>query len=116
MSATEKRQVRDGLTLLIGGPAAFWAMRDPHCGRALAEQTDAIVKSFSELIYRNPAWVALFTASDAPWLTLLGLGTALAPVARAVYSHHIRHEEPQTEEGGSHGVDLSAYAAPVFQG
>lgn len=111
-TAAEKRQVKDALGLLIGVPAGIWAMRDPHCGGALKEQSDAIIKSALPMIIRHPGALRFFTSANAPWLDLFGLLTALAPVAAAVYGHHISHTIGG-EDQAPHD-DLSAYTAPQF--
>jgi hypothetical protein len=112
VSAAEKRQVKDALGLIIGVPAGLWAMRDPYCGGALKEQTDAIIKAALPMICRHPGALRFFTSANAPWLDLFGLMTALAPVAAAVYGHHVTHTVGQEEEASD--ADLSAYTAPSW--
>lgn len=106
---SEKRQVKDALSLLIKAPAGMISMRDPYCGGALAEQADPIVKALVPIICRNPAMLRWFTAANAPWLDILGLVTAFAPVVTTFYGHHVKHtiggEAPS-------GPDLSAYVVP----
>jgi hypothetical protein len=109
----ERRQIKDALGLLIKVPAGIWSMKDPHCGGALAEQADDIIKAVLPMACRHPAAIRFFTSTNAPWLDLLGLIMALAPVGSAVYGHHIAHTVGQPE-GGNDGPDLSAYAAPQF--
>lgn len=106
----EKRQVKDALSLIIKGPAGLWSMRDPHCGGALAQQADAIIKSLVPIICRNPAMLRWFTGTNAPWLDILGLLTAFGPFVGAVWAHHVTHTV-----GGEVTVDapdFSAYGAP----
>lgn len=110
-TAAEKRQVKDALGLLIKVPAGIWEMKDPHCGGALKDQADDIIKSALPMICRHPGALRFFTSANAPWLDILGLMMAFAPVASTVYGHHVKHTIG--EEGGP-DVDLSAYAAPTF--
>ena len=108
-TSSEKVQVKDALALLIKTPATLWAMRDPRCGGRMLTQADATIDALTPIILRNPAMLAWFTAAGAPWLDILALVTALAPVASDVWGHHIRHDGRQEVSD-----DLSSYAAPPF--
>jgi hypothetical protein len=108
----EKRQVKDALSLIIKAPAGLWSMRDPHCGGALHDQADAIIKASLPIICRNPAMLRWFTAANAPWLDIAALVAALAPVVGTIYGHHVTHTVGAEE--GAPDVDLSAYAAPRY--
>jgi hypothetical protein len=114
---TERRQVKDALSLLIKGPAAAVSFKDPVCGGAAMQQADQVIKALVPIVCRNPTWLAWFTAANAPWLDILGLITALWPVASTVWGHHFargRHEHGDDQAPGGGPVDLSAYAAPSF--
>ena len=110
----EQDQVRDALTMLYTLPAWGLQLKDPHCGGALMEQRDAIIKSLVPIVCRNPAMLAFFTAANAPWMEYLALGQALAPVAKTIWSHHVTHTVGDAQGQGEVPVDLSAYAAPRF--
>lgn len=108
---TERRQVKDALSLLIKAPAGVISMRDPYCGGALGDQADAIVKAMVPIVCRNPAMLRWFTSANAPWLDILALITAFAPVVTTIYGHHVKHTIGG-EEAAHGGPDLSAYIAP----
>ena len=120
-TAAEKNQIRDALTMLYTLPAFGLRMRDPHCGGALMDQRDAIVDALVPIVARNPAMVAFFTASNAPWMEYLALFQALLPVGQMVWGHHVTHTVGGEADGVGPGpaggvpVDLSAYAAPAFR-
>lgn len=109
-TGAERKQVKDALTVCIKGPAAIVSIRDPHCGGALADQADDIIKALVPIICRNPAMLTFFTAANAPWLDILALFMAFKPVVSTVYQHHVKHSIGEERET----VDLSAYAAPSF--
>jgi len=116
-SAAEKRQVKDALSLLIKAPAAMVSMRDPVCGGAASQQADDIIKALVPIVCRNATWLGWFTASNAPFLDILALITALWPVGATVYGHHWKKGPGHDHEGAGGGVgsvDLSAYSAPTF--
>lgn len=102
----EKRQVKDALSLIVKVPAGIVSMRDPYCGGALNDQADAIVKSLVPIVCRNPAMLRWFTAANAPWLDILAVITAFAPVVSTIYGHHVKHTIGGEDQ---HGPDLSAY-------
>ena len=112
---SEQNQVRDAVSLLFTVPAWGLQMRDAHCGGVLMAQRQEIIDAFVPIICRNPAMLAFFTAVDAPWMAYLALFKALAPVAQAIWGHHVTHTvgDDQGAAGGGR-VDLSAYSAPVY--
>lgn len=113
----DRDQVRDALTMLYTLPAWGLQLRDQHCGGALMEQRDAIIKSLVPIVCRNPAMLAFFTSANAPWMDYLALGQALAPVAKTIWSHHVTHTVGDADGmPGEVPVDLTAYSAPRFAG
>jgi hypothetical protein len=110
----DQDQVRDALTMLYSLPAWGLRLRDPHCGGALMEQRDDIVKALTPIVCRNPAMLAFFTAANAPWMDYLALFQALMPVGQMFWSHHVTHTVGAQESGEVPPVDLSAYSAPRF--
>lgn len=112
----DQDQVRDALTMLYSLPAWGLRIRDPHCGGALLDQRDDIVKAMVPIVCRNPAMLAFFTAANAPWMDYLALIQALMPVGQTIWSHHVTHTIGQDHGAGEVPVDLSAYAAPRFGG
>lgn len=114
-SKGERDQVRDALTMLYSLPAWGVRLKDPHCGGALLDERDAIIKTLVPIVCRNPAMVAFLTGVDAPWMDYLALAQALSPVASTVWSHHVTHTiGAQPAEEGVSGGDFSAYAAPNY--
>ena len=110
----DQDQVRDALTMLYSLPAWGLRLRDPHCGGALMEQRDDIVKALTPIVCRNPAMLAFFTSANAPWMDYLALFQALMPVGQMMWSHHVTHTVGQQQESGEVPVDLSTYTAPRF--
>lgn len=117
-SKAEQDQVRDALTVLYTPAAWGVRLKDPHCGAALLEQRDDIIKTLTPIVCRNPGMLAFFTAANAPWMDYLALAQALAPVAKTIWSHHVTHTVGHDEDtaGGGVPVDLSSYSAPRFAG
>ncbi len=110
----ESDQVRDALTMLYTLPAWGAKLKDPHCGGALLDQRDDIVKALVPIVCRNPAMLAFFTAANAPWMDYLALAQALLPVGQTIWAHHVTHTVGATEDAGEVPVDLSHYSAPRF--
>jgi hypothetical protein len=116
-SKADQDQVRDALTMLYTLPAWGLRLRDPHCGGALQDQRDDIVKALVPIVCRNPGMLAFFTAANAPWMDYLALFQALMPVGQTIWAHHVTHtigHDGEQDGGGVNGVDLSAYSAPRF--
>lgn len=117
VSKAETDQVRDALTVLYTPAAWGVRLKDPHCGGALLEQRDDIIKAMVPIVCRNPAMLAFFTAANAPWMDYLALASALGPLAKTVWSHHVTHTIGHDDDTqGEVPVDLSAYSAPRFTG
>lgn len=124
--AAVRREVRDSLTMMITMPAGIWAFRDPHCGGALLEHADNIAARLTPIVCRNPALLAWFTESSS-YMDWFALFTALAPVAKAVWDHHVIGPRPRGEVADDAGAEYSAaaqspapdfsqFAAPAFSG
>lgn len=113
-TAAEKRQVKDAMALIVKVPAGIWAMRDPHCGTALQEQADDIIKAAVPIICRNPTMLRWFTATNAPWLDMVALISAFGPFIATVWGHHVTHTVGELPQDGGQGVDLSSYAVPAW--
>lgn len=89
------QQVRDdiaGFAGLVGAPVlAMLQAADPYCGTALAQAFEPIIDATLPLMCRSERIVAYFTGDKSDWLLWGKLAMALAPVARAIYAHHIAH-------------------------
>jgi hypothetical protein len=109
----EQNQVRDALAMLLTVPAWALQMKDPHCGGAVMDNRDEIIKSMVPIVCRNPAMLAFFTAANAPWMDYLALATALRPVISTIWGHHVSHiiGQASPEQDGGGLVDLSRYTA-----
>jgi hypothetical protein len=103
----QKRQISDAVEFMLITLGGGLAMRDPHCGGAIADNASNIATRATPLIARNPAWVAWFCGSTG-FLDVMGLLMALQPVAATIWGHHVTHTV--SEEGGK--VDLSQFTAP----
>lgn len=110
-TAAQKRQISDGLLLLLTPAAAFWKMRDPVCGAAAWDAREETAKALAPIIARNPSMVRWFTAGDAPFLDILALLTALSTPLGTVWAHHVRHVPTEDLAPGGVAVDYSAYSA-----
>lgn len=121
-NAQTRREVRDSITMMITMPAGIWAFRDPHCGGALLEHADNIAAKLTPIVCRNPAMLAWFTTSSA-YMDWFALFTAMAPVARAVWDHHVVGPREEVSHAGADdsapaqsAPDFSQFAAPAFSG
>jgi len=87
--------VRDdiaGFAGLIGAPVlGLLQAADPYCGTALAQAYEPIVDAVLPLLCRSEKIVSYFAGDKSDWLLWGKLAMALAPVARAIYEHHIAH-------------------------
>lgn len=106
-TASQQRQIRDAMELMLitlGGGIAF---RDPHCGGSITDNAENIAAKAVPLIARNPRWVEWFCGSTG-FLDVMGLLIALRPVGSTFWSHHVSH----SIEAGGEQVDLSRFTAP----
>lgn len=76
------------LALLLSIPASTWALLDPVCGGAAADNLDNIVRKSVPLMIQSPQIVAWFTKGQT-FMLWLDLAIAVQPVAQAVYAHHV---------------------------
>lgn len=84
---TEKQiATQCAMYLMLGG--GMWQMRGDQCGAILAEQAQEIGAAMAALIVDSPALAKLFEHSDL-MLKIAALGSALAPVGKAIYAHHV---------------------------
>lgn len=105
-------QVADALTMMITLPAGVLAFRDPICGSAILDQADEVVAKLVPIVCRNPAMLRWFT-EGAGYLDFFALATALFPIARTIWAHHVTHSIGiELDEGESE--DFSRYTAPGF--
>lgn len=107
-----QNQVADALTMMITLPAGILAFRDPVCGTAVLDQADEVVAKLVPIVCRNPAMLRWFT-EGAGYMDFFALATALFPIARTVWAHHVTHSIglDEEEEGEQ---DFNRYTAPGF--
>lgn len=108
-----QNQVADALTMMITLPAGVLAFRDPICGGAVLEQADEVVAKLVPIVCRNPAMLRWFT-EGAGYLDFFALATAVFPIARTVWAHHVTHSIGTEGEDADAGEDFSRYTAPGF--
>lgn len=89
--------------------AVAWGMRDQCCAPVLAEQAQPIATAITNILARNPQLLEKFANTDIAVYTMqtMALVTALAPVARSVYSNHISKAGHGDQARG--GVDLDQF-------
>ncbi len=92
------------LPLLLGAER-----RDPVCGKAFVDNWDQIREKSLPLIARSPSLVEWLTKAGG-FRDWIAFGAAVAPVAKAVVSHHVT-KTIVVEEDGAQEEDLSGYAA-----
>ena len=107
-----QNQVADALTMMITLPAGVLAFRDPLCGGAVLEQADEVVAKLVPIVCRNPAMLRWFT-EGAGYMDFFALATALFPIARTVWAHHVTHSIGMEEEDEG-AEDFNRYVAPGF--
>jgi hypothetical protein len=107
VTATQKRQIEDAVSLLLTTLGAGISFRDQHCGPALTEHADNIADKLVPIIARNPKWVEWFCGSTG-FLDAMGLVIAFRPLLTTVWAHHVTH----TVGEGAIAVDYSQYRAP----
>jgi hypothetical protein len=105
-------QVADALTMMITLPAGIMAFRDPFCAGAVLENADNIVAKLVPIVCRNPAMLRWFT-EGAGYMDFFALATAIAPVARTLWAHHVSHSVGQ-EEDEDGAEDFNQYVTPRF--
>lgn len=106
-----QNQVADALTMMITLPAGVLAFRDPICGGAVLGQADEVVAKLVPIVCRNPAMLRWFT-EGAGYMDFFALATALFPIARTVWAHHVTRSIGMEEDEGAE--DFNQYVAPGF--
>jgi hypothetical protein len=110
-----EKQVAEEITMYAELIATVWAVRDPVCGAAAEAQAPKIAAAAARILRRYPQVMARMHSSGqiGDWIAL---GMACAPVAQAVWSHHIvSHEEEVTDDDNATGGSY-ADRYPAFTG
>jgi hypothetical protein len=98
---TDTKKEIQALIALMAMPVA---MRDPICGGAVIEQSNAVAEALTDIAMQNEKLMKLLT-SGGDVMMYLKLAMALSPIAQTVYGHHfVRHEEEITDEFGTRFV------------
>lgn len=103
------------LAFWLGLTAEPWAVADPYCGKAYADQVPEIAKKLAPIVCQSPDLVRWFSKSST-FIMWTELGIAVRPVATAVIKHHVTKTVKLDEKGATvavpaGGVDFSAYAS-----
>lgn len=106
-------QVADALTMMITLPAGILAFRDPLCAGAVLDHADNVVAKLVPIVCRNPAMLRWFT-EGAGYMDWFALATAIAPIAKTIWSHHVSHSIGLEMDEEDDGADFGRYAAPPF--
>lgn len=110
-----EKQVAEEITMYCELIATVWAVRDPVCGAAAEAQAPKIAAAASRILRRYPQVMARMHSSGqiGDWIAL---GMACAPVAQAVWSHHIVTTDPEevNDDDTSGGSYADRY--PAFTG
>jgi hypothetical protein len=103
------KEVAQDMGSMIELASVAWGMRDQCCAPVLAEQAQPIATAITNILARNPALLEKFANTDIAVYTMqtMALFTALAPVARSVYSNHISKAGHGDQASG--GVDLDQF-------
>lgn len=112
-TATQKKDVTDALTMMIEMPAAVLSFKDPVCAGAVLSQSDEVIKKLVPIVCRNPRLLEWFT-TGAGYMDWFGLATALFPIVKTVWQHHVAKPHDHQEGGQYAGnpPDFSHYTAP----
>lgn len=110
-----QKQVTEEISMYSELLATVWEMRDPVCGGAAVKAAPAASAAIARILSRYPQVMARLSATGqlADWIALL---TALAPVGKAVWSHHIAtaEEEVSNDDDTLGGGYADRY--PAFTG
>jgi hypothetical protein len=108
VTAAVRKEARETIEALVELPVELWRQRDPTCANVAAEQSEAIVDAFLNLVVKRPAWLAALTdlGASGDWLRMV---KALYPVVVIMMAHHVTRTVGQDEGAGD---DLTGYAAP----
>lgn len=106
-------QLRKEITDKVGAMVEFfamgWELRDEYCGAAMADQADEITSRVVAIVIKRPAALRWFT-EGADYQDWLMLATALQPVTKAMWAHHVTKTVELDDQGQD--VNEDAYAAP----
>lgn len=103
-SKSLKNEVKAELTVYAQMAAMAFAMRDPNCAMVLNAQSEAIADSITDLLARYPGVLEKFhqTGVIGDWLKVF---MAVAPVMKAIWSHHIvKDVSPENESPDEYGI------------
>jgi hypothetical protein len=91
----------DELEVIMKVGAGAWTLRDAHCGPVANQQAREIAEQVADIFATNAAVMHWFdeAVGISGWIKL---GKAVAPIAAAVYAHHIAKSVGREEEE-SHG-------------
>lgn len=110
-----QKQVTEEIAMYSELLAALWSVRDPVCGGAAVDAAPAFAAAAARILSRYPQAMARFSATGqlGDWIAML---SAIAPVLKAVWSHHIATAEE--EVSGDDDTTGSGYAEryPAFTG
>lgn len=112
-SAAVRREVADGITMMLSMPAGLWSFHDPVCGGAVLDHAENIAAKLTPIVCRNPVLLAWFT-DTGHFMDWFALFTALAPVARTVWDHHVTG--PRELRGGDQDAGRTADDGPAAVG
>ena len=107
-----KADVEGKLAFMLTMTATAWSLADPVCGGALAENAANITKSVTPLILQSPGIVAWFQKTSNVMLYINAI-MAVAPVAIAVFNHHIVKADPTNPAPDNGQMDIGSM--PVYR-
>lgn len=85
--AAQVNQVRAEIETYLTLANAAWSLRDPECSYVAGDAIPVVAERLTAIIARNDALLGVVTKSGIVG-DIIGLLTALLPVARAVWSAH----------------------------
>lgn len=112
-SATTVRRVRDEISVMIMLAGGTLSVRDPYCGGALNDQSEAIAAALADILATKPAllkWFEGFSGIGG----YMRLFLAIKPVVEAIAAHHITRTA--LEETDDHGHSSLADFPPFRPG
>lgn len=83
-----QQDIEGKIALLIMAPVGLWAVADPVCGNAAADNMDNVISKAMPIILRSPTAIRLLTEGTTyfQWLDLI---MAAMPIGSAVWAHHV---------------------------
>jgi hypothetical protein len=82
------QDIEGKLALMMMAPFSLWAVADPVCGVAAADNLDNLIAKALPIVLRSPAAVRLLTEGTT-YLQWLDLIMAAMPVGTAIWAHHV---------------------------